>query len=559
MLFRKVKVSHTDDKNSLYRVMYVPDDINLDDFAKIIMRTFRAVEGHLYEFEKSRDYYIRPDFTDDLYDALDITRYTLQDPGTTYKFIYDFGDWWEFEVRIYKKTMEMDTDCRAVVTEGRGAGIWEDDRMSYLDLLGGVFPADLREDDEDNGYYMPWNLNLEKASDTFDEIDPEEETEYLRTAGFTLHQTSDSIWDQFNSLCGIAADSFLSEESDGSEWLDAYAEFKKVCEQLKEEGELPDTFEELYEDEDFDGVGLPGDLADELPECGRYEELWQIMDEIEQMFSPDGATEFDIIRGKWEALRGLGRLDELLNYVTDAYSRYPQNYYLKGLLLRTYRLCGKKQDGKKFMNEVLEAEPECTEDNYPFYRAAAEFAKYAGMKKLARKLEAEAEREDKRQLDEFNRELDSLNEEYDFDLSEEGGFIEKLEELHRAVGGYCSTGSDEDLIEAVMNLTELIHQDGYIFMPAMVPDGQDETDHIITISDPEGNEFLPLYTGPTEDLPAGYEFALVHIRDILNAFLESSMTGAVLDYQENSRYRMILSRNVISELLDDHRDPGMLA
>ena len=73
MLFRKVKVSHTDDKNSLYRVMYVPDDINLDDFAKIIMRTFRAVEGHLYEFEKGRTVFIRLDFTDDLYDAPDIT------------------------------------------------------------------------------------------------------------------------------------------------------------------------------------------------------------------------------------------------------------------------------------------------------------------------------------------------------------------------------------------------------------------------------------------------------------------------------------------------------
>ena len=58
MLYRKIRVSHLDDKKKLYRIFYVPEDIRLNDLASVIRETFRMEEGHLYEFRKGKISYV---------------------------------------------------------------------------------------------------------------------------------------------------------------------------------------------------------------------------------------------------------------------------------------------------------------------------------------------------------------------------------------------------------------------------------------------------------------------------------------------------------------------
>ena len=559
MLFRKVRVSHFDDKNRLYRVMYVPEDIILDEFARYIMRTFHAVEGHLYEFSRGKHIFGKSEYSGDFPEWSDICESRLLDPGNTYKFVYDFGDWWEFEVRIYKKTEEIETGNRVIVLEGKGAGIWEDNRTGYLALISGDFPEDQSEDDEENEYYMPWNLDLEKAGETFNDIDPEDETDYLNAFRYEAKLASEIIWREFNRLYDTAEDLFIYPGSDGLAWLKVWEEFKMVCQQLKEEGKLPETFEQLCaEQEDFSGDRLPENLADELPEYSLYKELWQIMDELETMFRPDGITEFEIIRGKAEALRGMGRKKEVLAYAKDVSEQYPENYYVKSVLLRAYRLNGKKKEGTDFMKAVLEKEPECTEENYAFYKAAGEFAAYAGNKTLAKKLKDSVEREDQRQMDELEKEF-GIYDEYDdgFDDGDEI-FTDELAGLAQAVRNHCRRGNKESFEELLDRLEDLAENDGYIFASAINPGENNESISMLIVRDPDGKPFLSLFTEPADVLPPGHSFIVLPVLTMLKECADSDMEGIVFDYHLKEKYSAVLTKEQIRGLLKYFEDHGIL-
>lgn len=557
MLFRKVRVSHFDDKNRLYRVMYVPEDIILDEFARYIMRTFHAVEGHLYEFSRGKHIFGKSEYSGDFPEWSDICESRLLDPGNTYKFVYDFGDWWEFEVRIYKKTEEIETGNRVIVLEGKGAGIWEDNRTGYLALISGDFPEDQSEDDEENEYYMPWNLDLEKAGETFNDIDPEDETDYLNAFRYEDKQASERTWREFNRLYDNAEDVFMYPGSGGLVWLDVWEEFKMVCQQLKEEGKLPETFEQLCaEQEDFSGDRLPENLADELPEYSLYKELWQIMDELETMFRPDGITEFEIIRGKAEALRGMGRKKEVLAYAKDVSEQYPENYYVKSVLLRAYRLNGKKQEGTDFMRTVLEKEPECTEENYAFYKAAAEFAVYAGNKSLAKKLNDSIRREDERQIDELDREL-GFYDEFD-DETDDAVFSDELADLAAAVENHCHTGNAESFTEMLDRLADLAEADGYIFAPAMNPDENNEGFNMLMATGRDGKTYLPLFTEPADVLPPDHTFVTLPITIVLQECAYADMDGIVFDYHKQSEYSAGMTKEQILGFLKYLEDQGII-
>lgn len=100
MLYRKVRISHLDDKKALYRIMYIPEHISLYSFAQIIMHTFRCEGDHLYEFRKGQTPYVGERSLQEEYGDYLMKKYGILDPGDTYRFIYDYGDHWEFEVRI---------------------------------------------------------------------------------------------------------------------------------------------------------------------------------------------------------------------------------------------------------------------------------------------------------------------------------------------------------------------------------------------------------------------------------------------------------------------------
>ncbi|MBR3349688.1 MAG: hypothetical protein IKG55_06395 [Solobacterium sp.] len=569
MLYRKIRVSHLDDKTKLYRIFYVPEDIRLSDLASVIRETFRMEEGHLYEFRKGKISYVMkkddPYGNYDDYGDYDMSRHTIHDPGDQYHFIYDYGDHWEFEVRIYKLTKEIDSNFPVIVLEGKGRGIWEDNRWGYMQLLNGEMPGNLSEDDEENEFYLPWNLGLEHAEDTFEEIDAEEETEYLsQFVSFDENSEDDeSVWDEFNDALSKADMFFLNGDDDGTVWIRAFEAFKKTCTSLKEENRLPSKIDEISGIwPDFSGDSFVEDLIDELADHERYSELYQIVNELEGMFEHDDVNGFEIIRGKAEALHGMGDDPQMLSFVQEMYAKYPESDTVRMLMMNAFRYNRKKKDGKQFMEEILKSEPECNEDNYAFYIAAAEFAQYAGMKALTRKLKDSIDAENEREMDEMEEEFGSLDDEKfgfpddeDFDEDnddddEEMRNLYTVGMLRRAIQTYKAEPTESNYSRMVLSLGLAVMNDAVIYFTADTKGSTEKHQQLRMYMDKENDEaFLPLFTEDLGKLPKEMTLFPMRASKILKNVLDIGIMGIFLDTYINEQPIAVLNRDVIADLL----------
>lgn len=570
MLYRKIRISHLDNKKLLYRVLYVPDNTSLMSLAAIIRCTFRMDEGHLYEFRKGRITYACEHMLSEDYGDFNMSMFNIHHPGDTYQFTYDYGDQWDFEVRVYKAAKEFDGDYPAVVQEGKGLGIWEDNRSGYLSLLDGEMPADLSEDDEERGFYMPWNLQLEHASDTFGDIDPEGETEYLSSmlSGHEdIEDDSENVWASFNEAYMKALDAFMYMEDENALWIDAWEKFRNTCAALKEENELPDTFAAVIEKyPEFDGDEFIMDLADELIDEREFEKLIQITDELQGMFEPDGETEAEIIRAKAESLHGLKRDGEMLAYTQQMYGKYPKNYAVMGVLLDAYRHNRKKKDGRQLLEDLLKNEPECTEENYPFYIAAYQFARYAGLKALAKKMETSIDEEDSRQSKELEEETawhGEFDEEYD---DEEDDFYDAqiirfyTEQLSRAVREYKYEASGDSFADIGMALGMLMSEGGFLFVTGDAKGSTESRVQLKMIVDEDKDQyFLPLYTEDTGKLPDDVTLYHVPVEDMFRFVVNEKLDGIVLDAYPDDEYTMTLPLSAVESLLRLVEKAGLIS
>lgn len=556
MLYRKVRISGLDDKKRLYRVLYVPHHLNLSEFAQIIRETFRMNGGHLYEFRKGQLNWTerREEFQDwDDSPGMEMRDYGLLEPGNTYRFIYDYGDDWEFEIRIFKAEKEFDTDLPVIVLEGTGRGIWEDNHGGYWSLLNREMPEDLFEDDVAREFYLPWNLDLEKAGDTFDEIDPEAETDYL-SAVVCLGESNDDgsgIWNEFNSLYNRAEEMSLLLEGDSSPlWIGAFEEFKSICESLKAEDRLPDTFEEL-EDQNpaFDGYDFAEDMVDSLLDEKQYEELLRITEEFAQLFGNDPETMNELIRGKAEALHELGRHEEMLAYTKQVYEENPENCEAARLLLNAYRYCRKKQEGKLFMEAVLKKEPEINNDNYPFYYAAMNFAEYAGMKALAKKLKKAVEAKDEKDAQELEEELRLLGEDVD---DEDDDFDYLLHHLHKTVTKYKLDPTGNNFTDLATALALLAAWDEMIWFAGRSSGSQDGRVQIRLLCDPDTRKnYLELFSTNARRLQNGATLYKGSATALLKtAAEEDGIDGVAVDAYPDDELVIMLEKPLVAHLLE---------
>lgn len=565
MLYRKIRVSHLDDKTKLYRIFYVPEDIRLNDLASVIRETFRMEEGHLYEFRKGKISYVMktddPYGYHDDYGDYDMSEHTIHDPGDQYRFIYDYGDHWEFEVRIFKLTKEIDSNFPVIVLEGKGQGIWEDNRWGYMQLLNGEMPKDLSEDDEENGFYMPWNLGLEHAEDTFEEIDAEAETEYLsQFVSFDENiEEEESVWDEFNDALNDAHMSFMNGDDDGTKWIRAFEAFKKTCASLKEESRLPSKIDEISEIwPEFGGDSFVEDLVDELADRERFSELYQILEELEEMFEHDDVNGFEIIRGKAEALHGMGDNPQMLSFAQEMYAKYPQSDTVRMLMMNAFRYNRKKKDGRQFMEEILKSEPECNEDNYAFYYAAAQFARYAGMKAQANKLQASIDAENDRQIDEMDEEFGFPddegfgfpdNEDYDVD---DGELKDRyaVAMLRHAVEVFKADRTESNFAKMVTTLGVAAMHDATLYVTGDTKGGTKKRVQLRMYMDKENDEaFLPIFTEDLGKLPKEMTLFPMPASKILKNVLEIGITGIFLDTYLDEAPVAAVNRDVIADLV----------
>jgi hypothetical protein len=539
MLYRKIRVSQLDDTKKLYRVMFVPEEISLYHLASVLIRAFRGDEDDMYRFVSSRGNYVLScdmEYPDDrlMSDCI------LEDPGTAYKFIYDYVDSWEFEVRLLDETKELDSSLMGIVIEGAGAGVWQDDRSGYTRLLS--------ECAEGNPvisahYDPPYNLDLIKVTDTFAQINPVLETSRLAEEPYPDEDEYDGdsgVWTKFNELYDSAYGAFPDKSNDGKIWLETWAEFSNVCAQLKENGELPETFIELVRNHnDFMGWDLPGSLADHLPDYELYEELWQIMNELDSMFRMEGDYIFEVFRGKWEALCGLGRNEELLLLSRDMYRKYPGNMTVRIYLLKAYDIHKMYKEGLEMIRSVLDKEgDECNENNVGFFHEAAGFADSAGEKKLAGKL-AEAAREEFLRLQETGE--DDFLEDDDYHDVLEDFRSEMLAHLGEAVRKVCASGDPEDMFNLISGLALMAKYGCEVYVPYQ--DGRDGGISMATMDD--DRSYLIVYSDENVQLPAGQEMISVPLDELIDEIMDETADGLIIDPQQSNPYFAVVDSKML--------------
>ena len=104
---------------------------------------------------------------------------TIKDLPEKFIFVYDTGDGWDFDCKIYKtivtKEFEGDEDIpTGFVLDAKGMGIWEDNIRSLYAYLEGEIDKSFDGEDEDRGIYKPWNFDIKKYSEFDDPVDIEE-------------------------------------------------------------------------------------------------------------------------------------------------------------------------------------------------------------------------------------------------------------------------------------------------------------------------------------------------------------------------------------------------
>ena len=180
MLYRKVKVSCTMAKDRLYRVFYVPQDLNLESFADLIQIMFRAEFEHLYCFRAGKVRYVTEQELENMMGYPELMKnYSVSDLGPSFKFFYDYGDGWEFDVRVFKAEKEFAGDRVLVMKDGKGMGLFEDNIHTFSALIAGAASPGMRKDNEIKGFFMPWNLEMKRLGDFDKPLDLEAEEAYI--------------------------------------------------------------------------------------------------------------------------------------------------------------------------------------------------------------------------------------------------------------------------------------------------------------------------------------------------------------------------------------------
>lgn len=172
MKYVKIKVSFRYAPERLYRVLLVPENVNLLRLAQIIGESLHVEWDHLFQFRCKDTCYILDVYDDfemgmTFSDDRSMMDHTIVALGQKAYFEYDFGDGWDFEVKIYKRLVNREEEREAILLEGKGQGIWEDSISALFSYFRGDFDEydNSSEEDEEMLNLLPWNFENEHFRD----------------------------------------------------------------------------------------------------------------------------------------------------------------------------------------------------------------------------------------------------------------------------------------------------------------------------------------------------------------------------------------------------------
>ena len=217
MIYRKIKASLLEAPDRFYRVLQVREDVNLEELGVILGTALGAEFEHMFMFRKGKVIFVDEFWMDGYFEEYVMKDCGLDVLGDKFRFIYDTGDNWEFDCKIYKKVIENDNDGLAYLIDGEGQGIWEDNKWTLMRYLAGELDPSIAEEDENRGVYFPWNFEIERLSDFDEMFDLEMEAEgfdQLAQDSLDLYRNSKEEYNRTRSEIMDDSDEYDEDEED---------------------------------------------------------------------------------------------------------------------------------------------------------------------------------------------------------------------------------------------------------------------------------------------------------------------------------------------------------
>ena len=170
-------------KGRFFRTFLVREDISLGELGEMMTDILGGTMEHYFMFRDKNRPYIPSSWFEycpwEDKDSRSIKESFLSDLADNFIFIYDTGDGWDFDCKIYstivvKEISDDEEIPTGFVIDGKGMGIWEDHIRSLYAYLDGEIDKDYNGEDENRGIYKPWNFIIDKYSEFDDPIDLEE-------------------------------------------------------------------------------------------------------------------------------------------------------------------------------------------------------------------------------------------------------------------------------------------------------------------------------------------------------------------------------------------------
>lgn len=183
MKYRELNVAMEGFQKRLYRKMLIRDDLNLVYVGCILVSSFYGMFEHNFMFTDGKRSYLPRAFEEcDLPGEDFMENYRLSDLSDKFIFTYDTGENYRFTCKT-KEFKELDNDELAILLDGKGQGIWEDNIGSLIAYFKNEIPADSNAEDPDNGYCLPWNFDNKTYGD-FENYNLELEKEIFESSYF---------------------------------------------------------------------------------------------------------------------------------------------------------------------------------------------------------------------------------------------------------------------------------------------------------------------------------------------------------------------------------------
>ena len=176
MKYTKIKVAFKEFPKRFYREMYVRSDLSLFKLGVCICCSLGAEFEHYFLFEDAERQYIPRDFEELWGNYVFMTKYNFKDivldKKNRFTLTYDTGEDYEFVITVLESDVEFKRRKPVIILKGAGDRIWEDNISTLYAYLSGQLEGNVSESDEENGFYMPWNVyegyQLKDFDRTFD-------------------------------------------------------------------------------------------------------------------------------------------------------------------------------------------------------------------------------------------------------------------------------------------------------------------------------------------------------------------------------------------------------